>query len=241
MEDIRGVTASQSGFHFADEVATASRTTDTDKPAIMAVLSVVTGQDRYREVLYKILLHCIEPHDAEEVEFYVALLPESRHSLQSPNSLITMLIDCGGLTTEPLDKQGCPIKDDVLERMNDSQRADAIWSYLLTTSQVGRHIVSLLDPTKRFHAQILRCPERRDAYLAVLEFCQQPRTLNEVRCLFASNPLLEHLSDIDSQPIACDFYLSELEKSGCLEWKNGWTTNDAGHVVLDGEHCISVA
>ena len=222
MEDIRGVTASQSGFHFADEVATASRTTDTDKPAIMAVLSVVTGQDRYREVLYKILLHCIEPHDAEEVEFYVALLPESRHSLQSPNSLITMLIDCGGLTTEPLDKQGCPIKDDVLERMNDSQRADAIWSYLLTTSQVGRHIVSLLDPTKRFHAQILRCPERRDAYLA-------------------SNPLLEHLSDIDSQPIACDFYLSELEKSGCLEWKNGWTTNDAGHVVLDGEHCISVA
>jgi len=206
--------------------------TELDEGAIDAVITAVCKRDRYREMLYRTLGYCRQSRTQAEVEETIAAMPESQHALQDPPVFVDMLVACGGLSSRPLGEDGEPIPDETWEAMDDDARADATFGHLLATNAAGVAALSILAPDARIRAKLSEKPERYSTYLAVLDYCREPRSLADVQRLFDGNPQLVRKTNVDSQKLSPDYYLSELERAGGLVWDGGWTTTDAGRSFL---------
>lgn len=202
--------------------------------SVDAVVTEVCKSDRYREILYKLLLFCRgEGHTRTQAERYVAGLPEDRNALQEPCVLVRIVVDAGGIESFPLDVSGSVIPVGVLESMTADEREDATCDYLLVTSLAGQAAIDLLAPYARLRAKLSEKPRRYETYLAVLGFCRDPRSLSDVGRLFEENPDLVRDTSADSQRLSPDYYLSELERAGGLVWDGAWKTTEAGEELVE--------
>jgi len=200
---------------------------------VNAVVAEVCRLDRNRNVLYRILDYCREQRDADDVERFIAGLPEMRHAFQEPYVYMDLLVDAHGLEAIPLDAAGNPIEQLVSQEHPDIADAAEIAQYRITTTPAGVRALQLVSPEARLHAKLGEHPERYSTYLAVLDFCKQPRSLAEVQRLFEQDASLNRETTVDAQPLSCDFYLSELERAGGLVWNGGWTATQEGVALLE--------
>ncbi len=209
-----------------------------DQDAVNAVIEKVCSQDRYRELFLKTLDYCRTPRNADDAEAFIASLPESRHSLQSPAMLMEMLENAGGLESAAIDAQGEIIADETCAQMTEDQLDEAIAGYRVSTTDAGFAVVGMLSPSKRLQAKLAEKPERSETYLKVLDLCRNPRTLADVQEFFRTDGSLARDTDVDTQPIAPDYYLSELEKTGALVWNEGWRTTAQGEAFLAAQSSV---
>lgn len=204
---------------------------------ISKVIACVGSQNSLREVLYKTLVLCQEPHEFAEVEDWIAEQDEFVHShiLQTPFTLIEMLLRAGGLSQTPLDAQGSPIAGERLDALSDDQADDLVVTYRLQTTDIGREAARLLSPERRLEAQLELRPHRRDTYFAVLDFCQTPRKFPEIEAFFKATPDLVQDTVAHHHKLSPDFYVDKLDKAGALVWRGAWVATDAGRQML-AEH-----
>ena len=207
---------------------------DTPEARIDAIVTCIGQQAIMREALYKLLAHCTEPRNFRGLESFASELDEVRygHLLQSPYNLVNMLVKCGALTKTPVDAAGSAVTPERLAGLTEDEQDDLVEDYLLEATPEGRVVLDLLSPQRRLKAQLAQKPHRLSTFLAVLDFCREPRSFEDIKQLFKDHDELV-LDYVDAhQKLSPDFYVDRLEKAGGLVWRRAWVTTEAGLEVL---------
>ena len=224
------------------------------------VIACVGAQNALREVLFKTLGHCEDPREFSEVEEFISQQDEFvySHIIQTPYTLIEMLIHAGGLdkvtdtqnsmkAVEPVESTGEAAgeaaashnADTTYEitgkehRSSDRHASNEVHDedseiIVLQTTPEGCEAVRILDPAKRIKAQLLSQPNRCSTYLAVLDFCQTPRTFPEIQNFFKTTPGLVQDVVAAHHKLSPDYYVDKLDKAGALVWRGAWVDTEAG-------------
>lgn len=200
-----------------------------------AVLRAVGNQRALQEVLYKLLLFCQEQRTQEEAEAFIAQSDEFRfsHIIQSPTSIVRIMVKNHGLTATQVDAQGEPVTQERREGLSADELDDLICGTLLKTTQAGVNVAQMISPAKRFEAQLGRNRGRTATFYAILEFCaQEPRKFPQIKEFYTQHDEFSKSTAMDSQQLACDFYVDKLECAGMLVWRGQWEVTQAGRDAL---------
>ena len=195
-----------------------------------AIVTSVMSQPLLREILYKTLAYCVEPRDFADVEAFIAATDEYAHGhvLQTPCAIARILVDVGGLERADFDAEGRLVDDARRAGLTADEVDDLVESTTLATTEAGAHVVDLLAPSRRIAAQLAQKPHRRDTYLAVLRFCSEPRSLEQIKEMLQTTPDMALDYVTAHQRLAPDYYIDRLEKTGALVWRGAWVTTEAG-------------
>lgn len=213
------------------EHRTAPATESKEEPTkerIARVVDSLYNHPRHRELLYKTLGFCGEERLFEEAEAFIEAQPECAQALQTPYMLVRCLVDAGGLSLVRRDAAGKALGD------VDASPADEPREAFRTvrTTPAGRATVDLLAPERRIAACVNAVPARRDAFAAVLAFCEEPRTLDAVKQLLADHPALEPSARTAGQRLHAAYFIDRLNEAGGLVWDHAWVTTDTGKRFL---------
>ncbi len=200
-----------------------------------AVVRCVCSQNPLREVLYKLLVHCTQRRGLQEAEAFVARQDEYvfSHIEQTPHTLISMLVEAGGLERICLDTQGSEVDEKVLAGLSDDEADDLVDSYALLTTDAGRTAAALLDPARRLRARLAERPHRAETYRALLALCAgSPQTLPQIEQFFKDTPGLALDQVTSYHTLSPDYYVDRLEKCGAIVWRGAWCATQAGMEAL---------
>ena len=203
----------------------------------------VLAHPRHRELLYKALEYCIQPHDEHEVEAYLEAQPEYADALQGALVLLRTLVRHGGLVRSALDEQGRELTPEFLEAvraergldrpLSEDEVADLTASHRLVTTLAGAAVVALLDPQRRIAACVEAVPERTNAFLSILQLCdERPSTLGAIKELVRDDPALEPTARTAHLRLEASYFIDRLSEAGALVWDGGWRTTPAGECYL---------
>ena len=111
---------------------------------------------------------------------------------------------------------------------------DTIVEWRVVTTAAGLEALEATDARGQLRTLLAAQAEHRyAAYLDVLTFCEEPRTMAEISEFLIDNPGLE-IDDrgvVNMQPNA---YIGKLDKAGALVWSgSGWQTTKEALEVLD--------
>ena len=210
---------------------------DDFESSVSRIVTLIMSQNPLREVLYKTLKHASEERDFTEVEEFIASQDEYVHShiIQTPYSLITMLVDNGGLALAPYGSNGEALTNEQAEGLSEDEIDDLIEGHTVRTTPPGEAAVGLLAPSVRIRSQIDQRPHRRETYLALLDFCRTPRRLPEIEEFFKDNEALAVDVVANHHRLSPDFYVDKLDKAGALVWRGAWVTTEEGETFLAQE------
>lgn len=202
-----------------DTAPAAESTEDLTEERVARVVDSLYNHPRHRELLYKTLDFCDEERRFEEAEAFIEAQPERAQALQAPYTLVRCLVDAGGLAL---------VRRDAAHLAAEPREAFRT----VRTTPAGRAAVELLAPERRIAACVNAVPARRDAFAAVLAFCEQPRTLDAVKQLLANHPALEPSARTAGQRLHAVYFIDRLSEAGGLVWDHAWVTTDAGKRFL---------
>lgn len=191
---------------------------------IARVIDGLYNHPRHRELLYKTLDVCREGKRFEQAEAFIEAQPEYAQALQTPYALVRSLVEAGGLVAERRTAEGNVLTDNE-DNVPGSYRT-------VRTTPAGRAAVELLAPERRIAARVNAVPERHDTFAAVLAFCQEPRSLDEIKHLLADDPALKPSARTAGQPLHAVYFIDRLHEAGGLVWNHAWVTTDAGKRFL---------
>lgn len=214
----------------------AESTEELTEERVARVVDSLYNHPRHRELLYKTLDFCGEERRFEEAEAFIEAQPERAQALQVPYTLVRCLVDAGGLALVRRDAAGNAL-DDGSDAGADADAAHPTAEpceafRTVRTTPAGRAAVELLAPERRIAACVNAVPARRDAFAAVLAFCEQPRTLDAVKQLLANHPALEPSARTAGQRLHAVYFIDRLSEAGGLVWDHAWVTTDAGKRFL---------
>ncbi|MBE6465570.1 hypothetical protein [Denitrobacterium detoxificans] len=227
-----GEIAPEGEGHFGFEHVDIQDAPTVDAPLeerVDSVLRCVASQNSLREPLYKVLAHCTEERLFSQVESFIQQLDESRfgHLLQTPHTMVQMLVNAGGLAKTPVDEMGEPLGEEALADP-DVVPAD----YLVVDTEAGLVVVDLIAPQRRLEALLAYRPHRKGTYLAMLAFCREPRTFSEIKEFYESAEGFAKDTVHEHHTLAPDFYIDKLASAGGLVWQGAWVITPAGEDAL---------
>lgn len=206
---------------------------------ICAVVDCVCNHPRHRELLYKALVYCGRERSEAQAEESIAAQPEFAEALQEPRVLLRGLVRCGGLSLTEVDVEGVPLDDERRARLRaernltDEQLADLVAERRLSTTPAGRAAAALLAPSRRIAACCSAVPERENAFLAVLQFCETPRTLAQVKAFVDQNLSADLAIDVPGHRLEATYFIDRLDEAGALVWKDhAWVATEDGKRYL---------
>lgn len=202
---------------------------------VSAVITCVGSQNALREVLYKTLDHCRETRDFSEVEDFIASQDEFvySHILQTPFTLIQMLLRAGGLSQTAVDAQGGELSDERCEGLSADEIDELVATYRIDTTPAGLKAVALLSPERRFESQMAQYPHRAETFYRLLDYCVEPRTFPQIQEFFKDTPGLAQDVVAHHHKLSPDYYVDKLDKAGALVWRGAWVATDSGKRILE--------
>jgi hypothetical protein len=194
----------------------------------------ITRQPMYREVFYKVLAHCAdESRPLTEVEQFVAALPAFKQTASNPYHFIEVLEKAGGLERFSFDEEGEVVTEERTRGLTEDEIDDLVVSYGFMTTPAGLAVVEQHTPRARIIELLNLVPERKDAYIELLEFCsEEPRTYAEVDQLFRGRDVLVRMVDGEPQTMQPSVFLDKLEAAAGIEWNGGWVLTEEGRAFL---------
>ena len=198
-------------------------------------LEAVGSQNSLREILYKLLAFCMQERSFAQAEAFLQECDEYvySHIIQSPAALIQIMVGNCGLEKTALDDAGQVISAELLAELDQDEADDLVCSWSLKTTEAGALVVEMLDPAKRFKAQLARNRGRIETFTAILDFCaQSARTFPEIKAFYDEHDEFDKSTAVDAQALAPDFYVDKLEKAGMLVWRGRWELTSAGEDAL---------
>lgn len=199
------------------------------------VRATVNGKASHREILRKILAYCTELRELGDVERTVQSYPEFAYAAQNPYRLIAYLVDSGGLEHVDLDEHGSIVTDERKQGLSEDEVDDLVLTYGFVTTDAGRVVADEMMPAKRIEGLLSRMPERFDAYVDLLDFCREPRSMTSIGNLFGGRDL-SHLKSLNVESavaIKPSVFVDKLERAGGIVWKDGWVLTDEGKTFLE--------
>lgn len=172
--------------------------------AAAKVAQRIAAEPDFKTVLYKILAYCDVPRTAQEAERTIGAFPEVKKSWQSPQILLSWLIQAGGIE-ESMVKKG-----------------KTVWQ----TTPAGRIALNSASLADQLEQLIKGESTYQGIYLNILQFCLSPRSRAEIEARIRENPILEE------PKVYASFFIDGLEEAGGLEWDGKWMTTQAGKRLL---------
>lgn len=192
----------------------------------------VVRQPLHRELLYKTLAFCEIRRTLREVEEEISTYPEFRHAVQDQYHLARVLEEAGGLKRIELDESGEEVLPERKEGLSEDEVDDLVCDVCFETTDLGREFVTLHSPKARLEELLGLVPARRSTYVEVLEFCETPRSYDDVKALLDGREILHVGSDGTAQPIQPSVFLDKLERAGAVVWEGGWQLTEGGRAYL---------
>ena len=138
--------------------------------------------------------------------------------LFDPSDLVDRLASCGALACEEL-LDGVRLTDDEAERfrMGEFERADEV-EVRCSVTDVGREALAIMDPAARVRDLLSCAPERADLFCATLEFCAEPRSLDEVSALLEEDDRVATIHRSEGR-VYPSYFLEKLKagRRACVE------------------------
>ena len=198
-------------------------------------LCSVGNQQCLRELLLRLLGYCAEQRTRAQAEDFVANCDEYvySHVIQSPTTIVSIMVKNCGLEQTDVDAEGKPVTDELRADLTADELDDLIIDTLFETTAAGKAVLDMLQPAKRFEAQLNKNRGRIDTFYAILDYCaQEPRKFPQIKEFYTQHDEFEKSTALDSQQLACDFYVDKLEAAGMLVWKGQWEVTQAGKEAL---------
>lgn len=206
---------------------------------VVATFECLDRRPTFRTMLYELLVYCTTERTHEQAEQYVEGLSEFEGNRQSAGRYIFFLERTGALEERPYDKDGVLVDEAYRQAQYEKDASDddideLIVSIGVCTTDVGVEAIDGFNPVSRTEALLQTQPNRRmPTYARILDFCTQPRSLEQISHLLEDDPGLEidgKTGVIGMQPNA---YIGHLDQTGALAWDKGWKTTDGGRRILE--------
>lgn len=210
---------------------------EISEEAIACVVDCLCNHPRHRELLYKTVSYCTEERTAQEAEDFIEGQPEYGSALQTSTTLLRILEEKGAVALASYDADGAVIDDAraaelQAQGLDEDGLADLVAERRVRTTAAGEAALVLLDPERRIAACAHAVPERSEAFVKLLDFCRDPRSLDEVKGLFADDPVLDSGARTAGQRLHAVYFIDRLNEAGGLVWDGAWVTTDAGKRFL---------
>jgi len=155
----------------------------------------IASEPAFKVILYKMLSLCSVPKKITDIELTVLAYPEMNVPLQTPQVLLSWLIQCQAISN-----------------INVSTSDEALYQ----TTLAGLIALEQEQSSDKIMALFNKEPEYQSVYLDIISLCKEPKSRMEIEKHLADNPILE-------QPkIYPSYFIDSLESAGGLEWNNHW-------------------
>jgi hypothetical protein len=189
-------------------------------------------QTLHREILCKTMGFCREQRALTDVENEIATYPEFRCATQDQYHLISFLVDAGGLDRLELDVDGEVVCEERKADLTEDEIDDLVVSYAFVTTAAGLVVFEeQLRPDTRVRDALAGTPEHADTYLAIMAFCRESRTYQEIEDLLTDSGLSLLGAEEDAVHPSC--FVNALETAGALVWNGEWLLSDDGRALLE--------
>jgi hypothetical protein len=168
--------------------------------ATTKVLQRISAEPADKIVLCKILAFCESARSYPEIWHEVRAYPEMKTALQTPQVLLTWLVEAGGVEQVAAEEQ------------------EPTWR----TTPAGRNVIRIEDPGDRLERLLAQDSVYREIFLQVLQLCIVPTSRSEIESMLNSHPLLEN------PKVYASYFVEALERARGLEWADKWRTTQAG-------------
>lgn len=206
---------------------------DTFRCQVARLTESVARQPLHREIYYKTLVFCEEARPLRDIEGEIATFAEFKGAANSQYHFIEVLEQAGGLERFELDEEGEVVTPERKEGLTEDEVDDLVWDYAFMTTPAGLAVVEQHAPRARIIELLDLVPERKDAYIELLEFCsEEPRAYNEIRQLFVGRDVLVRLVNGEPQTMQPSVFVDKLEAAGAVEWRDGWVLTGEGRSYL---------
>ncbi|MBM7000155.1 hypothetical protein I3I95_08500 [bacterium] len=123
--------------------------------------------------------------------------------------------------------------DPVAAPADDADPLASVVAWRCRLTEAGEDALARTDPLRRLHDLLDGQPDdRRDVYVDLLAYCEEPRGLGAIADHLAGSPGLEtdQWGVMHMEPTA---YVGKLDQAGGLAWEDGWVTTEGGRRILD--------
>ncbi|MGE4466087.1 hypothetical protein [Sphaerochaeta sp.] len=173
---------------------------EQDEQISSSLARKIESESGYKTVLYGILRLCETPRRLPEVEEEIQKLLTGKSCFHSPQVLMNILVENGGLTVQD----------------------EGEGNILLQTTEEGIVAASASCPATLVDELFKRDAAYQDIYLTILRSCSEPKTLDEIEDILAGNEVMAQ------ENILAGYFISELEEAGVLKWDVKWMTAQDG-------------
>lgn len=192
---------------------------------------------QYAAVTKDLLVYCREERALADVEAHIRKHANYEKNHQSEHQYILFMQRTGALEEREYDSDGLLITDSMRRELFDLGATEeeledltVEWRYL--TTDVGEEALCQDDPMRKFKKLFAAKATRKATYKRVIDFCETPRSMDEIFQFLKGDPGLEVNAQgiMGRQPSA---YVSSLEDAGVLVWREGgWRLTKAGAAIM---------
>lgn len=200
-----------------DDGAPKFRDTASFEEKYAKTLEVMDRMSCHRPIFYKTLELARQTDGGQDLVDAIYALPEMKLNVRSAQQYLESLYKTGALDREAQEQSEEDIEDEVPV------------SYIYSLSSVGAKVLEDLAPTHLLDTLFTDEADCVPGFMAVLAYCGEPRTREEVDGTLKDAGLLYGLD------VASTYYLDRLEENGGLVYENGWHTTKAGEDYLEHE------
>ncbi len=215
--------------------------TSADALICKEIEEALDNQVLYTNPLLRVLERCTHERLREDVEQYLAEMPDLKNATRTPSSLIESLLACRGLEqTVECDGERTSWDDYLGKQRVQSATGNSTdpcrnpigqeedVQFYLKTSLEGQKIVRERSVACRFDALCDVHPDLAPLLNEIVFFCATPRSFEEIcTCIAAMGycPMPGRATETVIQPA---FVLEQLQAVGAVNWDDGWLATREG-------------
>lgn len=202
--------------------------------ALAALDALLNKQALYRLPFITILTLCAEEQPRALVEAHVNDLPDMAHATRTAASLVESLIEHAALTETILADGILMTRTEFEESLtgNAPEEYDDVESFIATT-EIGLACAKHYSASAQLAALLDKNPTYRDLFIHLLRFCQEPKTLADVKQEIESRGYQTLPTAANKECVYPAFLLEQLQQAGAVVWTRGWETSKEAKEALE--------
>ncbi|MEG0418890.1 hypothetical protein [Gordonibacter sp.] len=203
----------------------------TFEQKVADLIRFVQFEPLIRELDYKILAWCDERRGLSDLEERIATWPEFKAATRDQYSLVNELANHYGLEFFELDEVGNPVLEEDKAGLTENEVDDLVAGFAYRTTEVGKEVVTQLDPRKRMRELLDSSSDRRAVYLAIVEFLHNKHSFADVDAFVRASGVVGLSSAAGDGGVQPSVFVDKLERAGALYYDRGWQATEAGKDV----------
>lgn len=195
-----------------------------DDADVKRIVAVIEGEPSVREALYQVLGFCRQRTTLANVIEYLDDACGS-DALQDSFDYLLRLEFSGAISVEAmLDGQPLTAEEEAAYREGAFDRGAEVQEFCILT-EAGAAAEASLHPWRRMALLLEAKPEYEDLFKGTLEFCSEPKSLQEIEHFLEQDDRVATLAQSKDR-VWPAYFIDRLKNAGAIEWREGWVCAD---------------